>query len=208
MKKSTTCKKCGLVSFATTDVCKRCGAKLEPGVIAPSQSAALKQPAKDKSRRHTILLVAGCFISFVLGFVAFGSTANYNTPLALGLFCGVFGAGILLSFLVVNFLKSRSTRQGGPPVDRKSWKVILYPLLMFILLLPLMMLKLSPHATADQLGQGIGRLVASCFLPAIVTGIWINRSKHEWSWLGAGLRYLLFFAVFSILAFFGQHPNR
>ena len=208
MKKSTTCKKCGLVSFAATDVCKRCGAKLEPLVSAPSQSAALQEPAQDRSRRHTILLVAGCFISFVLGFVAFGSTANYNTPLALGLFCGVFGGGILLSFLVVNFLKSRGAIQRRSPSDRKSWKVILYPLLMFLLLLPVMLLRLSPNVTAEQLSGAIGQLVGSCFLPAIVTGIWINRSKHEWSWLGAGLRYLLFFAVFSILVFLGQHPNR
>ena len=189
-------------------MCKRCGAKLEPAVITPSQSAARQAPAKNKSQRHTILLVVGCFISFVLGFVAFGVTADQNTPLALGLFCGMFGGGILLSFLVVNLLKSRSARQGGPPVDRKSWKVILYPLIMFLLLLPVIMLKLSPNTTAEQLSRAIGQLVASCFLPAIVTGIWINRSKHEWSWLGACWRYLLFFAVFSILGFLGQHPNR
>ena len=208
MKKSTTCKKCGLVSFATSDVCKRCGAKLEPAAIAPMQSAAFQEPARDKSRGYTILLVAGCFVSFVAGFVAFGATANDNTPLALGLFCGIFGGGILISFLLVNLLKSRGARQGGPSSDRKSWKVLLYPLLMFLLLLPVMLMKISPQVTSDQLAQAIGRLVGSCFLPAIVTGIWINRSKRQWSWLGAGLRYLLFFVVFSILAFFGQHPPR
>lgn len=179
---------------------------MDPGLTASIpvtyNSQTLRPP-----RSYTWLSVLGCFAAFIGGTIAFGATANNNTPLALGLFGAVFVGGVIATLGLVHFLK---TRGSSPAVrassDRKSAKVLVFPLVVFMILLPIVAFRLGVNVEADQLGQTIGRLVGSCFLPAIITGIWINRSKQQWSWLGAGLRYIVFFLAFSILSFIGSHP--
>jgi hypothetical protein len=208
MRKSVTCKKCGLVSFATTDQCKRCGAKLDPGLTA-SVGVTGNRQSPSAPRSYTWLNVLGGFAAFVGGFIAFGATANNNTPLALGLFGSVFVGGVVATLGLTHFLKTR----GSSPVaqsssDGKSAKVLVFPLIAFVILLPMVLLRLGLNVEADQLGQAIGRLVANCFMPAIITGIWINRSKQQWSWAGAALRYFVFFIALSVLSFIGSHPGK
>jgi hypothetical protein len=159
-------------------------------------------------KQYVWVILLGSFVFFIMGAVGFGAAADHSVTLGLSLFFGIFVGGVLVSFGLVSFLKRRRTPGVKTPPAGKSGKVIVFPLVMFILLLPVVLFKLAPNAGADQLGQAIGRLVATCFFPAIVTGIWINRSKNEWSWLGAGLRYLVFFVAFAVVGLAGRQPMK
>jgi len=151
------------------------------------------------------LLLGGGLLSFVVGVCGFGSMESRGTALALGLFLSIFIGGVVITFLVIDALKSRNAV--GPAADKKSGKILVYPVLMFVALLPIVMVKLGPNVGPDQLGQAIGRLVGTCFIPAIVTGIWINRSRKQWSWPGAALRYFVFFVVLAAVSSYGSRPR-
>lgn len=219
--RSTACTKCGLVSFATDEpLCRRCGAELElagstssgprPPQSGQDSSRSYQRPSppgQDGGRSYTKFIVVGCVISLVLGVIAFGATAD-EAALALGLFGGVFVTGSLLSFVIGNHLKARDApqvpRTRRHPTDNKGWKVLLFPVLIFFLLVPLLLLR--QDANADQFAYALGQLTARCFFPAVITIIWINRSEQEWSWSGAALRYIILFAVFSTITSMGQRP--
>jgi hypothetical protein len=198
------CPKCGLVSFAVDGVCKRCGAKLEPSSAGSAPAVSRGAAASVPQKSYNGLLIGGGFLSFILGVIGFGATENKGVALALSLFFGVFVVGVIASFLLVDFLKNRNAPRERATSDAKSGKVLIYPLIMFVVLLPVALVKLGPNVEANELGQAIGRLVGSCFIPAIITGIWINKSRKQWSWPGAGLRYLLFFVIFSVVALYGS----
>lgn len=206
MKKSVKCPKCGLVSFTVDGVCKRCRATIEPALSVSTPSVSGNSSAGPR-KSYTGLLIGCSFLSFVLGSIGFAAVADHGVPLGISLFFGIFVGGVLVTFILISFLKNRNAPRAQATSGQKSGKVLAYPLIMFIVLLPAVLVKLGVNASPEQLGQAIGSLVATCFFPAVVTGIWINRSKRQWSWAGAGLRYLIFFLVFCAVALAGRQPR-
>ena len=201
---SKKCAKCGLVTFATAGVCKGCGAKLEITRAVPSGPVS-EQELKNKRRLLNLLLVGGCFASFVLGSVGFAAVADHGIGLGFAMFFGVFGGGALATFLLFNFLKHRGSVTLAQPRDNKAAKILVFPVAFLIVLLVLSFSKFGADGNVDQIMERIGRLTGSCFIPAVITTIWINRSKQEWSWSGAALRYVILFVVIFLVA--SQQPR-
>src|SRR6266576_1527702 len=191
---SKKCGKCGLVTFATAGVCKGCGAKLEITRAVPSGPVS-EQEVKNKRRLLNLLLVGGCFVSFVLGSIGFAAFADHGIGLGFAMFFGVFGGGAFVTFLLFNFLKHRGSVTQGQPSDNKAAKILVFPVAFLIVLLVLSFSKFGSDANVDQIMERLGRVTATCFIPAVITTIWINRTKQEWSWAGAALRYVILFIV-------------
>jgi hypothetical protein len=164
-----------------------------------------QQELKNKRRLLNLLLVGGCFVFFVLGSIGFAAVADHGIGLGFATFFGVFGGGALVTFLLFNFLKHRGSVTLGQPRDNKAAKILAFPVAFLIVLLVLSFSKFGSDANVDQIMERLGRVTATCFIPAVITTIWINRSKKEWSWLGAALRYVILFVVIFVVA--SQKPR-
>jgi uncharacterized membrane protein len=196
---SKKCLKCGFVSFAAAETCKRCGAKLSSSAVAAPSPSPPRQ-VTNKRRSPLIIYIVGGFLSLILGALAFAATAERGTALPLGLFTAVFVGGMVLVIIIASYLLKTERNVEARPSSKtgKNYlRVVIYMLASFILVLPLFLLKLNPNLPSEMMAEKIGELVGACLVPAIITAIWMRFSKEEWSWMGVGLRYILLFFIFA-----------
>lgn len=197
---SKRCPKCGFVSFAAAGTCKRCGADLSASSGAATRPTPRRE-ATGKKRSPLIVYIVGVFISLILGAFAFAATADRGTALPLSLFTGVFIGGMVLAVVIAAYLKKSGNAESQEPsaTGRGYSKIFIYMFASFILLLPLLLLKLNnDNSDSDKVAEKIAELLGVCLAPAIIMALWMRFSKQKWSWLGVGLRYILIFLVFAL----------
>ncbi|HKR00307.1 MAG TPA: hypothetical protein VJT09_06525 [Pyrinomonadaceae bacterium] len=199
---SKKCVKCGFVSFAGAETCKRCGAKLTDSQRAaqPPPQTYSGQPVAVKKRSPFIVYLVGGIISLFLGALVFGATADQGTALPLGLFTAVFVGGMLLAVIIGGYLlKAKpNVESRTPSTSRKSYaRVGIYTILSMVVTLSFFLLRFGSDFSSDVRTEKMGELTGACLVPGIITVIWMRFAKEEWSWVGVGLRYILLFMVFA-----------
>jgi hypothetical protein len=194
---SKECLQYGFVGFATTAKCKRCGAAFS---ALPERAPAPAVPVREttgKRRSPLFIYIVGVVVSLLLAALAFGATADYGTTVPLILFSGAFIGGMVLVLVVANYFQANRSGAAQKPsaTGRNAQKIIIHMMGSYLVLLPLLLVKLDSGVPSSVAAEKAGELFGVCLIPAIITSVWMRYSKQEWSWTGVGLRYLLLFTL-------------